>query len=108
MISGDELTVTLRGQGSGGPNQEYALALAIALEGAPDIHALAADTDGMDGSGEAAGAFVHPGTLRFQVGAREALARNDSGGFLASAGTLFVTGPTGTNVNDLRIILVGP
>jgi hydroxypyruvate reductase len=102
LISGGELTVTVRGTGSGGPNQEYALALAIALQGATNIHALAADTDGIDGNGEAAGAFL----CRATPGAQEALARNDSGGFLAAAGDLFVTGPTGTNVNDLRIILV--
>jgi len=108
LISGGELTVTARGDGSGGPNQEYALALAIALQGAEGIHALAADTDGIDGSGEAAGAFVHPAILGSTSGAEEALARNDSGGFFAAAGGLFVTGPTGTNVNDLRIILIGP
>ncbi|HEX8215104.1 MAG TPA: glycerate kinase [Allosphingosinicella sp.] len=107
LISGGELTVTVRGGGSGGPNQEYALALALALQGKRDIYALAADTDGIDGSGEAAGAFIHPETLRSGA-AMEALHRNDSGGFFAAAGDLFVTGPTGTNVNDLRIILVDP
>jgi hydroxypyruvate reductase len=106
LISGGELTVTVRGEGNGGPNQEYALALALALRGAAGIHALAADSDGIDGSGEAAGAFIHPATLR--AGAQEALDRNDSGGFFAASGGLFVTGPTGTNVNDLRIILVDP
>jgi hydroxypyruvate reductase len=108
LISGGELTVTVRGDGSGGPSQEYALALALALEGADRIHALAADTDGIDGSGQAAGAFVHPDTLLLGTGAREALAGNDSGGFFASSGGRFVTGPTGTNVNDLRIILIDP
>ncbi|HEV2079519.1 MAG TPA: DUF4147 domain-containing protein [Allosphingosinicella sp.] len=107
LISGGELTVTLEGSGRGGPNQEYALALALALRGAPGICALATDTDGIDGSGEAAGAFIDPRTLR-QSGAEEALARNDSGGFFAARQDLFVTGPTGTNVNDLRIILIDP
>jgi hydroxypyruvate reductase len=106
LISGGELTVTVRGGGSGGPNQEYALALALALQGAAGIQALAADTDGIDGLGDAAGAFIHPATLRSE--SEEALRRNDSGGFFAAAGDLFVTGPTGTNVNDLRIILVDP
>jgi hydroxypyruvate reductase len=106
LISGGELTVTVRGEGNGGPNQEYVLALALALQGAGGIHALAADTDGIDGSGEAAGAFIHPCTLR--PGSEEALRRNDSGGFFAASGDLFTTSPTGTNVNDLRIILVDP
>ena len=106
LISGGELTVTVRGEGGGGPNQEYALALALALKGAPHIHALAADTDGIDGAGDAAGAFIHPATLR--SGAEDALRRNDSGGYFSATGDLFVTGPTGTNVNDLRIILAGP
>jgi hydroxypyruvate reductase len=106
LISGGELTVAVRGGGSGGPNQEYALALALALQSAEGIHGLAADTDGIDGFGEAAGAFIHPAALR--SGAEGALARNDSGGFFAASGDLFVTGPTGTNVNDLRIVLVDP
>jgi glycerate 2-kinase len=97
LISGGELTVTVTGPGRGGPNVEYALAASLALAGRDDIVGLAADTDGLDGTSNAAGAFI---------AAREdgeaALASNDA----ASAAELFVTGPTGTNVNDLRIILV--
>lgn len=103
FISGGELTVTVKGPGRGGPNQEYALAAATSLRGRKGIAGLAADTDGTDGLGEAAGAFFDGGTAA--EGAEAALARNDSGGFLADRRALFVTGPTGTNVNDLRIIL---
>jgi glycerate 2-kinase len=99
LISGGELTVNVTGPGRGGPNVEYALAAGLGLAGRPDIAGLAADTDGLDGTGGAAGAWfggVPP------AGAAEALARNDG----AACADLFVTGPTGTNVNDLRIILV--
>ena len=106
LISGGELTVTVRGGGSGGPNQEYALAAALALGGTQGVSGLAADTDGIDGNGEAAGAFFDGSTAR--EGAAEALEANDSGGYFAGHGGLFVTGPTGTNVNDLRIILTAP
>jgi glycerate 2-kinase len=109
ILSGGELTVTVTGDGRGGPNQEYALAAAIALAGAASVSGLAADSDGIDGTGEAAGAFFDGGTAaRSRRDARAALAANDSGGFFDELGDLFVTGPTGTNVNDLRIILVGP
>ncbi len=101
LISGGELTVTVRGAGRGGPNLEYALAAGIALEGRPDIHGLAADSDGLDGTSGAAGAFFGGAPI---AGAAEALAANDS----AACAKLFVTGPTGTNVSDLRIILVAP
>ncbi|HEU0098942.1 MAG TPA: DUF4147 domain-containing protein [Allosphingosinicella sp.] len=104
IISGGELTVTVRGDGRGGPNQEYALAAAVALEGRAGISGLAADTDGIDGVGEAAGAFVEGAA----PGGGAALERNDSGTWFAARGGLFVTGPTGTNVNDLRILLVAP
>jgi glycerate 2-kinase len=114
VLSGGELTVTLRGQGRGGPNQEYALALAIALDGAPGIAALAADTDGTDGGGgrpdDPAGAFVDPTTL---ARARSAgldpaafLADNNSTGFFNDIGDLFRPGPTFTNVTDFRAIVV--
>lgn len=103
IISGGELTVTVAGSGTGGPNQEYALAAALRLAGRRGISGLAADTDGIDGNGEAAGAFF--GGEAWPSG-EAALAENDSGGFLRERGALFVTGPTGTNVNDLRIILV--
>jgi hydroxypyruvate reductase len=102
IVSGGELTVTVRGRGRGGPNQEYALAAALALAGRPGIHGLAADTDGIDGDGEAAGAFFDGGGA---PGGEAALAANDSGTWFAARGGLFVTGPTGTNVSDLRIIL---
>jgi hydroxypyruvate reductase len=112
LISGGELTVTVRGPGSGGPNREYALALAIALEGAEGIAALAADSDGIDGSADAAGAFVDPGTLRRARAAgldpAAALDANGSGPLFAALGDALVTGPTGTNVNDIRIILIDP
>jgi glycerate 2-kinase len=103
IISGGELTVTLRGRGRGGPNQEYALAAALALAGRSGICGLAADTDGLDGVGEAAGAFFESGDGA--AGGEAALAANDSGGWFAGRGGLFVTGPTGTNVSDLRILL---
>jgi hydroxypyruvate reductase len=102
LVSGGELTVTVRGAGRGGPNQEYALAAAIALAGRPGICGLAADTDGLDGTGDAAGAFFDGGGA---PGAEAALEANDSGSWFAERGGLFVTGPTGTNVSDLRIIL---
>jgi glycerate 2-kinase len=110
------LTVTIRGKGRGGPNQEYALALALALGGAPGIHALAADTDGADGGGGAsddpAGALVYPDTLararERSADAAEYLAKNDSTGFFEMLDDLVVCGPTYTNVNDLRVILVEP
>ena len=116
ILSGGELTVTIRGNGAGGPNQEYALALSLALAGAPGIHALAADTDGVDGgSGEAtdpAGALVTPDTLaRAEALDRNAanfLANNDSTAFFAALGDLVRCGPTQTNVNDFRAILVDP
>jgi glycerate 2-kinase len=116
IISGGELTVTIRGKGRGGPNQEYALALALALDGAPGIHALAADTDGADGGGGAsddpAGALVYPDTLararERSADAAEYLAKNDSTGFFEMLDDVVVCGPTYTNVNDLRVILVEP
>ena len=101
LISGGELTVAVRGEGRGGPNLEYALAAGIALAGRDGIAGLAADTDGLDGSSGAAGAFFSGAPV---AGAAEALAANDS----AERADPFVTGPTGTNVNDLRIILVAP
>jgi hydroxypyruvate reductase len=103
LISGGELTVTVTGSGRGGPNREYALAASLALAGRPDVHGLAADSDGIDGCPDAAGAFFDADTA--EPGAAHALAANDSGAFLARRGCAFVTGPTGTNVNDLRIIL---
>src|SRR5580700_300589 len=114
ILSGGELTVTLRGQGRGGPNQEYALALAIHLDGAPGISALAADSDGTDGGSgrpdDPAGAFVDPTTLRRARAAgldpAAFLADNDSTGIFNGIGDLFVPGPTFTNVTDFRAIVV--
>ncbi len=114
ILSGGELTVTLRGQGQGGPNQEYALALAIHLGGAPGIFGFAADTDGTDGgrgrSDDPAGAFVEPATLsRARAAGLDPaafLAENDSTGFFNGIGDLFRPGPTFTNVTDFRAIIV--
>lgn len=116
LLSGGELTVTVKGNGAGGPNQEYALGLAIALGGATGISALAADTDGIDGGGgnadDPAGAVVDPGTLERarerNLNAAAFLENNDSTGFFAKVGGLVQCGPTQTNVNDLRVILVDP
>jgi hydroxypyruvate reductase len=106
LISGGELTVTVRGSGAGGPNQEYALACALALRGTA-VTGLAADTDGLDGTGASAGAFFDGATVSDAAEVEAALAANDSGGFFAGRGGLFAPGPTGTNVNDLRILLTG-
>jgi hydroxypyruvate reductase len=112
MLSGGELTVTRRGQGVGGPNAEFCLALALALEGAPGIHALACDTDGVDGAAEVAGAVIGPETLARARGAgvdpSAALAANDAHGFFAALRGQVVTGPTLTNVNDFRAVLILP
>ncbi len=110
LLSGGETTVTVRGHGRGGPNAEFILALALALEGAPRIHALACDTDGIDGSEDNAGAICGPDTLvraralGLDLGAY--LADNDAWGAFDRLGDLVVTGPTLTNVNDFRAILV--
>jgi glycerate 2-kinase len=114
ILSGGELTVTLRGKGQGGPNQEYALALAIHLDGAKSIAALAADTDGTDGGrgrpDDPAGAFIDDTTLsRARTAGLDPaafLADNDSTGFFNGIGDLFVPGPTFTNVTDFRAIVV--
>lgn len=111
LLSGGELTVTRRGRGIGGPNAEFCLALAVALDGAADINAIACDTDGVDGAAEVAGALVGPDTLSraraVGIGAAAALAANDSHSFFAAIGDQVVTGPTLTNVNDFRAILIG-
>lgn len=112
LLSGGELTVTRRGVGIGGPNAEFCLALALALDGAEGIHALACDTDGVDGAAEVAGAIIGPETLAkaFGSGADPVLAlqQNDAHSFFARVGAQVVTGPTLTNVNDFRAILVQP
>ena len=115
ILSGGELTVTMRGNGRGGPNQEYALALALALDGTGGIAALAADTDGTDGGGgspdDPAGAVIDettPARARtLGLDPRALLDDNDSTQFFERLGDLLTPGPTRTNVNDCRIILVG-
>ena len=114
ILSGGELTVTIRGKGRGGPNQEYALALAIALAGMPAIAALAADTDGTDG-GTGSAADPAGATIDGQTAARAKalgldpaafLADNNSTGFFEALKDLVAPGPTYTNVNDFRAIVV--
>jgi glycerate 2-kinase len=110
LLSGGETTVTVRGQGRGGRNAEFLLALALALNRAAGIYALAADTDGIDGTENNAGAVITPETLaRAQATGRDLaadLARNDAWGAFDALGDLLITGPTFTNVNDFRAILV--
>ncbi len=110
LISGGETTVTVRGDGVGGRNVEFLLALALKLAGAPGIHALAADTDGVDGAMEVAGAIISPDTLNRArakgLDAWDMLARNDAHTFFKLLGDQVITGPTLTNVNDFRAILV--
>lgn len=112
LLSGGELTVTRRGDGVGGPNAEYALALANKLKGAPGIHAIACDTDGVDGAAEVAGAVIGPETPAKAetagVTLSDALARNDAHSFFGLLNDQVVTGPTLTNVNDFRAIWIGP
>jgi hydroxypyruvate reductase len=114
ILSGGELTVTVRGNGRGGPNQEYALALAALLKDAPGISALAADTDGADGGAGAAddpaGAMIDAKTFAAVrakgLDPKAYLDNNDATAFFAATGDLLLTGPTLTNVNDVRVILV--
>ncbi len=114
ILSGGELTVTVRGNGRGGPNQEYALALASLLKDTPGVAVLAADTDGADGgagsASDPAGAMIDAATFArmksLGLDPQAYLADNDATGFLSQTGDLLVTGPTLTNVNDVRVILV--
>lgn len=110
ILSGGEATVTLRGQGQGGPNAEFALALAVELKGEPGLFALACDTDGIDGSKDNAGAIIAPDTLtratHLGLDPAARLADNDSYGFFQALDDLVMTGPTRTNVNDFRAIVV--
>jgi len=110
VISGGETTVTVRGDGRGGRCSEFLLSLAIELGGMPGIWALACDTDGIDGSEDNAGALLSPDSLararHLGLEPKALLARNDGYGFFAPLGDLVVTGPTRTNVNDYRVILV--
>jgi glycerate 2-kinase len=110
LISGGETTVTVRGTGRGGRNAEFLLALAVALDGHPGIYGLAADTDGIDGTEDNAGALSGPDSLAHAaslgISAKAMLANNDGYGFFSAIGDLVITGPTLTNVNDFRAILV--
>jgi hydroxypyruvate reductase len=110
IVSGGECTVTVRGSGRGGRNTEFLLSLAIGLDGLPDIQAIACDTDGIDGSEDNAGAVLLPDSLARGADrgadARKLLANNDAYGFFSALGDLVETGPTRTNVNDYRAILI--
>jgi hydroxypyruvate reductase len=110
LLSGGETTVTVLGSGRGGRNVEFLLALAIALDGHPGIYALAGDTDGIDGVEEIAGAYVVPDTLNRAwakgINPRKSLGNNDGHGFFEALGDSVITGPTLTNVNDFRAILI--
>ncbi|RYH07046.1 glycerate kinase [Tropicimonas sp. IMCC6043] len=110
LLSGGETTVTVRGDGRGGRNVEFLLSLAVALGGAPGVYALAGDTDGVDGATEVAGAVIGPETLakarKAGISPRASLESNDGHGFFEALGDQVITGPTLTNVNDFRAILV--
>src|SRR5690606_23765501 len=110
LLSGGETTVTLRGKGRGGRNGEFALALAIALDNVHNVLALSGESDGIDGSEDNAGAHVDGTSARRMreagIDPQAALANNDAYSAFEAVGDLFVTGPTGTNVNDFRAILI--
>jgi hydroxypyruvate reductase len=112
LLSGGETTVTVHGQGRGGRNVEFLLSLAIALDGKGGIHAIAADTDGVDGQEEIAGALLAPDSLArawaLGMAPKDRLADNDGHGFFGALGDGIVTGPTLTNVNDFRAVLIDP
>jgi glycerate 2-kinase len=112
LLSGGECTVTQRGDGVGGPNAEYLLSAAITLQGAKGVYALACDTDGVDGAAEVAGAVIGPTTLSQALAlgadARDSLERNDSHSFFKLVDSQVVPGPTLTNVNDFRAIMIEP
>lgn len=110
LLSGGETTVTVRGSGRGGRNVEFLLSLALALDGQAGVHALAGDTDGVDGQEEIAGAVITPDTLgralTLGINPREYLDNNDGHSFFGALGDAVVTGPTLTNVNDFRAIII--
>jgi hydroxypyruvate reductase len=110
LISGGETTVTVRGKGRGGRNAEFLLSLAVALDGIEGVHAIAADTDGIDGSEDNSGALYGPDSIaratELGLRPRAMLDNNDGYGFFSALGDLVVTGPTRTNVNDFRAVLI--
>ena len=110
LLSGGETTVTVRGTGRGGRNVEFLLALGVALQGQPGVHALAGDTDGVDGQEEVAGAYLGPDTLQrawaLGIHPQASLDNNDGHGFFGALNDAIVTGPTLTNVNDFRAVLI--
>jgi glycerate 2-kinase len=110
LLSGGETTVTVKGNGRGGRNVEFLLSLAVELDGLPGVFALAGDTDGVDGAEEIAGAIITPDTLARAAGrginAKARLADNDGHSFFEALGDQIITGPTLTNVNDFRAILI--
>ena len=112
LLSGGETTVTVRGHGRGGRNAEFLLALAVALDGHAQVWGIACDTDGIDGTEDNAGAILTPDTLARAAGlgvdAKARLADNDGYGFFHALGDLVITGPTRTNVNDFRAVLILP
>jgi hydroxypyruvate reductase len=111
IISGGETTVTIRGEGLGGRNQEFALAAALDIAGLENVVTLSGGTDGTDGPTDAAGAVADGATVRraekLGLSAAGFLARNDSYHFFEALGDLVKTGPTGTNVMDVRLVMVG-
>jgi hydroxypyruvate reductase len=110
LLSGGETTVTVRGNGRGGRNVEFLLSLGVALDGRPGIHAIAGDTDGVDGMEDIAGAYLAPDSLARAwakgIKPKDSLDNNDGHGFFEALGDSVVTGPTLTNVNDFRAILI--
>ncbi|MEE3000358.1 MAG: glycerate kinase [Pseudomonadota bacterium] len=110
LLSGGELTVRVKGSGKGGPNTEFLLSLALELDGARGIHAIACDTDGIDGCGYNAGATISPNTLSHAkllgLDARQSLLDNDAFNFFKAINSLVITGPTYTNVNDFRAVMI--
>ena len=110
ILSGGETTVTVRGKGRGGRNAEFLIALGVALNGLPRVYALAGDTDGIDGTEDNAGALLAPDSLAraaaLGVDAKKHLADNDGYSFFSALGSLVITGPTLTNVNDFRAVLI--
>ena len=112
LLSGGETTVTVRGNGKGGRNVEFLLALGLALKSQPGVYAMAGDTDGVDGVAEIAGALLMPDTLiraRAQdLNPAQSLDNNDGHGFFGALGDAVITGPTLTNINDFRVVLIEP